>query len=366
MIVKTIALKITSVGKGIVNKGGQEEQFSRWDVKTEKKNNFNLAKTALYNKIDEDGTKRQVVKVKISSNCARNAMFQNEQPFQTSHLFANIESQIHLLLCSKSMLARGYLFAVKNGTIKRKSPVTVSDAVQINDSVLKLETCSTSGARTDTAYFLNDSVGEVVYENSVIIDLGELAFLSCDEVFGRPAFHPDDWGKMRPILEKNLGCDLPNELSYYTKKTSDLPLGEKGVLLPKAAVKSLVTYVLQRTLDLSITRASGFMQTTGYDVYLQDEKAIGLNFSKRPDNHFNIEAHTRDDIEDFVAGLDFIETYRLSTELEASDSRAYVEAIKVAKTEKEAKKSKKNAKGAASNTRKVAPKDSLAVSEASL
>ena len=64
-------------------------------------------------------------------------------------------------------------------------------------SLLKMEPCTTSGAKSDTSFFNEETLGETYFEFNFALDLKELAFWSCDPVFDRPAFNEDDWCEIK-------------------------------------------------------------------------------------------------------------------------------------------------------------------------
>jgi hypothetical protein len=140
-MLKSILFKGTIKGNGIVNYDGKGQKWMLIKHKSSeggselKFDNFKVAKHAFIKTGNDDNGKPQYdVRLKISSNCLRNAIFQEDQPFQNS-MILHSKKLLNMSIASVASLLRGYMFEQEGFTgLKRKSPVIITDAEQTGGS----------------------------------------------------------------------------------------------------------------------------------------------------------------------------------------------------------------------------------------
>jgi hypothetical protein len=242
--------------------------------------NVKLAKKAYVLKRDgdgnpvlKDGEKVYDYKVKISSECLRKAIFVNDAEYTNPMIkFSDIVSANYML--SPSALGRGYMFAnvpsAGGETLKRKSPLTVSDAIQSNDVLSSLEIGITSGDRNDTSFFYTESVGDIEYDFTAVIDMKTLVFVVADPLFDRMAIKADwiDTGLAEKMLEMHFpGISHPYK-GFFTAsaKTLTQEITEYGIVLNKEIAEYLVKYILKNILGISIKRNTAYANVTSISI----------------------------------------------------------------------------------------------------
>lgn len=269
---KAILFKGTLKGRGIVNYDGKDK---RWLLKMHKRNeggsaldfdNFKVGKHT-FREIgrDENNKPHYDVKLKISSDCLRNAIFSMDFPFQ-NNLIMHSKKLLNMSIASVAGLLRGYMFEAVGFTgLKRKSPVIIVDAEQTCNSLSTIDLHSTSGAKkknsnnddtAGTSLFYKETIGSVEYGFSGAINLTELQFISLSEVFDRMAVNPDEFEDLyRPHLEKSVEGKVTDP-GFYLMKYAVNPLPEEGVLLTQSQTIFLVKEFFKRLLSLNITRSA--------------------------------------------------------------------------------------------------------------
>ncbi|MEN6624247.1 MAG: hypothetical protein ABFD50_22210, partial [Smithella sp.] len=224
---------------------------------------------------DENNKPHYDVKLKISSDCLRNAIFSMDFPFQNNTIMHS-KRLLNRSIASVAGLLRGYMFEAVGFTgLKRKSPVIIVDAEQTCNSLSTIDLHSTSGAKkknynddtAGTSFFYKETIGSVEYGFYGAINLTELQFISLSEVFDRMAVNPDEFEDLyRPHLEKSIGEKVADP-GYYLMKNAVNPLPEEGVLLTQAQTIFLVKEFFKRLLSLNITRsASAYASLSGLQV----------------------------------------------------------------------------------------------------
>ncbi len=266
---KAILFKGTLKGRGIVNYDGKDK---RWLLKLHKRNeggsaldfdNFKAGKHT-FREIgrDENNKPHYDVKLKISSDCLRHAIFSMDFPFQNNTIMHS-KKLLNRSIASVAGLLRGYMFEAVGFTgLKRKSPVIIVDAEQTCNSLSTIDLHSTSGSKkkndnddtAGTSLFFKETIGSVEYGFSGVINLTELQFISLSEAFDRMAVNPDEFENLyRPHLEKSVGGKVADP-GFYIMKNAVNPLPEEGLLLTQPQTILLVKEFFKRLLSLNITR----------------------------------------------------------------------------------------------------------------
>jgi hypothetical protein len=236
------------------------------------------------------------------------------------------------------------MFATKTNTLKRKSPLTITSATQINNTESYMEFFSRSGMKKvgddsgtkDTTIFNKETIGDITYEAKGFINIQSLQFLSADPIFDRFSFNSDEFETLKTFLNGNLP-NFNSELGYYSLKTSAIDVAEFGIKFNQENIVFLIKETLKRILSLNILRSGSYAKTNGLSIELvydpidsSTNKTIVINSIDDIDN-LNFE------VEDF---------YVLTDESEAKKQRAIIEeALKLeAKQKQEAKKEGKKPK----------------------
>ena len=351
MKVKNILVEVELEGKGIVNyDSNDQKQLWNRESKRGNKNGFtgihdnvSYAKKNYYR--DEDGNLQY--KVKISGDAIRNAIFKNDI------VAANPSIQHHPALLNSFIgstvgLVRGYMFANKNSTVKRKSPLTISDAEQTNNAVSYIETFSRSGGKIsktdedaggDTSFFLAETIGDIKYKSQGNINLADMQFMSADPIFDRHSFNADNFDLFKMFMENTLP-KFDSELGYYTLNGSVVDMAEYGIKLNDENVIFLVKESLKRILSINILRNKGFAKATKLRIKLVSNPINDTITNK--DGW--VELSSVEDID--ALSFEVEDFYVLADESKVKEQREviegkYAELLEAKKAEKKAKKAKK-------------------------
>jgi hypothetical protein len=344
MKVKHVNFKIELEGNGIVNydSGDQKYLWNR-ESKEGNKNKFTsgdnnnmYAKKYYFRR--EDGVLGY--KIKISSDALRNAIFKGDA-IATNPSITHHKSLLNSFIGSTMGLVRGYMFAGKKETLKRKSPLTITSAIQTNNSESYMEFYSRSGGKkvgddsdkSDTTIFNKETIGDITYIAEGFINLQSLEFLSGDPIFDRYSFNSDDY----EILKTFLIHTLPNfdgELGYYTLKTSVIDVAEYGLKLTNEQIVFLIKETLKRMLQIRIDRATAYAKIKSLTV----ELVMDPLDSKK---NIWVDINSNEDIDNL--NFDVEESYVLADESNAKEQRAIIEKALKEETKKtaDAKKLKK-------------------------
>jgi len=343
--VKNILFKVELVGKGVVNYDSNDQK-RLWNANTEgtgqervNYDNVSFAKKRWYlNKVNNNYDHKLI----ISSNCLRHHIFIDDVCFQSPNVINN-EYLLLSMIASPASLLRGYLFAAnKEFPIKRSSSLNITDAEQITGSLSSIEIFNRSGEKTndpnksDTTLFKKETVGNISYEAVGNIDLMQMQFISCDQIFDRLAFNVDLFGNYLELLKKRLPS-FNSKLGYYQIKNSIIEIPEYGFILSNEDIVELTKELLKRIYKLSIKKANAYAEVSKvkikyvYDVF---------------DNKINDDNGWIDLDSDTITNLNFESEY-FYIEKEISEAKILrkkleEEAIERKKRNEEKKKNKKN------------------------
>jgi hypothetical protein len=293
MKTKNILFRFNLEGRGIVN--FDDAGVQKWLVNQGDKikgmlprngsgkytENITLGKKSFF--MDDEGNLGY--KLKISENSLRHAIFKDDVYLQSPSIMHN-QPLLYSYIASPMGLLRGYSFMTKHNsgeTLKKKSPVTITDAIQSNNAKSSVEVQVKSGEKTtqesaddakDTSLFYKETAGDMEYNAKGVIDLMELQFVSGDKIFDRYAFNPDYYEMYSKLLAASVpGFDA--KLGYYTISNSVQKLPEYGVLLSNENVVSLVREFFKRLLSTSIKRKGSFASVTNVQIKLVDNVING-------------------------------------------------------------------------------------------
>jgi hypothetical protein len=291
MSTKSIVFKGTINSNGIVNFDGKDAKWMLREAMTNFRSqlshgNVKIAKHA-YTCEGTDANGHPIYKavLKISKDCLRNGIFKNDQPFHNPGI-VHAPAVLIKLLASFAGLLRGYMFA--DDGIKRKSPVYISDAVQVSNNVSTIDIGTQSSPKETkvdgdaeaglTMHFKESIGGMVTYEFQGSIDISELQFISLSQMYDRLAIDPNYLPAYTVALEATLGSKVGAK-AFYTKTTATNGLPEEGILLTPEQVKVLIVAFFTRLLDLEILRgANGRAWLETLEIV---PKQGGLDFDKK-------------------------------------------------------------------------------------
>jgi hypothetical protein len=232
--------------------------------------NVSYAKKNFYR--DENG--KLNYKIKISSDCLRNNMFRNDLVAQTPSIQHN-DVLLYSYIATPLGMIRGYMFTSKE-VLKRKSPLTITDAEQTSNNKSYMEFKAKSGEKntekdkvdSDTTIFNKETVGEIFYEAEGNINLSDLQFVGCDSIFDRVSFNSDLYESLyKPYAEMN----IPNfqaQLGFFTLTSSVVDMSEYGLKLSNENVVFLTKETLKKLLGIAILRNNSFARTHSLKVKL--------------------------------------------------------------------------------------------------
>lgn len=274
--VKNILISMDIEGNGIVNFDSNDQKWSLHSSEKlkhlfRKEDNVSYAKKHFFK--DENG--EWDYKIKISSDAIKRGIFKDDF-IEMSPNVMHHDSILYNYIASPMALLRGYLFAKENETLKRKSPLTITDAVQTSNAVSSLETFSKGGNKIndykaddkkENNFFKQESIGDVEYQLKGFIDLMGLQFISCDQVFDRYSFNPDMFDFYSDLLSKRLP-NFKSDLTCQKQINSVVDIPEYGVLLNNDDVVYLVKELLTKLLVLKILRRKAYAKTKSLKIKL--------------------------------------------------------------------------------------------------
>ena len=240
-------------GQGIVNFDSTDQKWMLNEsagASIVTHDNTKIGKAAY--RVTEDGKIARTLKV--SSQCIRQAIYHmthNPNIMYSPALFNDYIS-------SNPAILMGYMYAnEKRGAAKRKSPLTVTDALEISGAIPTFNTHSNSGDRNDTSLYYVEEIGTTRFECSMFIDLSELKHIVLSDTFSRNSVFPDGEEAFKTALRAKQG-EIQD--GYYKMVGEDGTVPEYGVELSDDAVVKLVNDLLSHIKQLRIVRANGYLE----------------------------------------------------------------------------------------------------------
>jgi hypothetical protein len=269
--VKNILFRIKIKGNGIVNFDSSEQKWffngtNLGHMKTMHKNT-SYAKKKFYGEPND-----LKYKISISADCLRHEIFKEDVMFQSPNLI-NSPALLYSFIASPVGLLRGYMFAEKEETLKRKSAITLIDAQQTCDAVSYIETFSRSGMKNqdvdtvDNTFFKKEVIGDIQYATEGNIDLAQLQFVSASQLFDRYGFNPDFFDTYRQFLKSKLPS-FDSELGYFLMKDTSIELSEYGFKLSDEDIQELVKMFFKKVLLMNIRRKNSYARTESVEYKL--------------------------------------------------------------------------------------------------
>ena len=276
---KQILFKVVFNGNGVVNFDDSKSQkytLSKYKINTKLNNNTKLAKKIFFETKDENGNPIMDYKIKVSADCLRHGIFENEVDVVNPSIM-QMDNVFAQYLLSPVGLSRGYMFTYRDkSAVKRKSPLTITDAIQIDGSKSNIEVGSKcdvdydTGKRSDTSFFYTEKIGDTTYESKGVIDLKQLMFVSADAKFDRLAIKPDwvNTGLTHDVLKSYFGESAKEEYGWFTSmnKYFGPAMAENGILLNDEIVDALVKFILKGILGVNIRRNNAWFKTASLQI----------------------------------------------------------------------------------------------------
>lgn len=277
--IHSVDFKVIAKGNGCVNFNGSQTFWSSEaaqkvsNVKTPKLLNFS-AKVSPDEKdkiqkylSPEDVIADKQIKMYISTNCLRHALFKTEFPNHVSELKM---SNCFDLLKNPGGLIRGYA-VTDTIPLSRKSSILLEKAVDHKRNLVH-ETLTTTGVRDGTSLFAEINAGETEYVFYGSINIEEIQFISTDNVFGRASILASkeelvelarEITEMLEILSSQLELtSVPKvEYGFWVRKHRVIKEGEWGMLFNQDAIDVLVKWCLNKLENLVVKQAKGHMET---------------------------------------------------------------------------------------------------------
>jgi len=345
--VKNILFKMKIKGNGIVNYDSTDQKWvlNRTSLTHMRSmhNNTSYAKKRFYGTPEETN-----YKITISSDCIRHEIFSGDVLFHSPNVM-NQDTLLTAFIATPTSLLRGYLFAGKEVTYKRKSPFIITAAEQTNNAMSYIETFASSAPKNsdkdketaDNTYYKKEVIGDIEYQTMGMIDLMNLQFVSCDQVFDRYSFNPDLFNVYKQFMQSRMPS-FNSELGYYQINGSIVEIPEYGFKLSNDNVNELVRSLFEKIIKMSIKRKDAYAQTSElqyklvYDVIedtIDSEDGWVTIKSESDINSINI------DVADFYVPVDAEKAIQQRDALNAE----YERLKEKARDEKKEKKTKKSA-----------------------
>ncbi len=282
--IKSVDLKITAKGHGVVNWNGSTtlmnngikvdnhtmpklRGFSNLTGKVKAENGYQYKK-------DVSEISFEDTPLYISANCIRHHLFK-EQSYDFH--FANTRN-INEALVSLTGLVRGFMLATKS-PLKRTSALLVEDFVdQLGNG--NYEQFTRSGVRDSASIFSKTTFGDTEYLSYASINIEELQFICLDNKFDRQAIAVNS--KKRDELAQQIEAflnDIKSDAALtpvatfhenYVRKGAIFDEGEEGILLNNDAIKILVTATIEKVSELTIQQGKGYTTVTSVEVDYND------------------------------------------------------------------------------------------------
>jgi hypothetical protein len=277
---KSILFKLNLKGQGVVNFDDEKQRFLYYDTKLSHLyhpyNNIKYAKKVLYK--NENG-ELDNYKLIISSAALKKGLFNTDMVGQNTNFVLNEELSFSQLGSCYYQL-NGYVIPNKSGlSLKKKSPITLCDAIQTCNAMSTIQTCTRSGAKdttsdiSDTSLFNEEKVGDIKYTAKGNINLNELQFVSTDDYYDRFAFSSDKFD----IFKRYMKSELPlfdSKIKYYELNNKANSFPELGFKFSDNDITSLVKFYFKRLLSFRIERNNSYAAIESLEVKIVNDAII--------------------------------------------------------------------------------------------
>lgn len=282
---KSIIVKLTLEGQGVVNYGGASERQTLKNLKFKDAHidydveNHNACKFDVVSSTSIDNEGNEVVSYtripKISSDCLKNAMYRDLHNVNNFNRHYASQKSNALYLSSAEYICRGDMFP---GMFGRKSAFVVLDAQLTNNAVVKIDTFSSStpndennkDAGLSNGFFTKDTLGKTKWEAEIHINLEQLKAMQIDAFDGNPSLPYDivESGLFDKAFVKNHkkynGENLPYKRKLITKKNAQYQAvtALDKLVFDDEFVVDMVKDIIRRAMSISIERRDAIAYTT--------------------------------------------------------------------------------------------------------
>lgn len=352
--VKSFLFKVKMDGTGAVNFDSSDARFNALkygnvaDKSPYLNDNIKIAKST-YTQVGIDENDRPIFRrnLKISADCLRHAIFEKDYDVTNGRIMRN-DAILASFVSSTAALLRGYMFATDEETIKAKSPITITPAIEDSGAVITAEVGSVSGDKTETSLYYTETTGKTNYTAKGSVSLKQLEFLSCDDFFERRAIK-SSWIEGEPsvlatVFNQKYGR-VPYKTGIYTSagETFTKHIGEYGLHFDEEFEKYLVAEFFKRLMGVNITRSGSYAKVT--EILVKPVFNGLTNTFESTDGWVNIK--TEEDINDMLSNIEF------HTFFEEADNNASSTMDELYATEAKKKEERKAKKEAKKNNKKT-------------
>lgn len=331
-------------GKGIVNDDSTDQKRYHFMYDTglpaDGNDNVNYAKKNFYGTGIKGnfGKERVNYRIKISSDCLKTGIF-GEDIISTSPNIMHHPQILYNYIASPVAILRGWMFAMENNTIKKKSSLTLLDVEQCCNSKSFIETFAKSeykgavipGEKSANNFFKAETIGDIEYSNGNnynTIDLSSLQIISLDTILDRYSFNPDYFNVFKDFFQDHFG-NSNITLGYHKLKTSVVDLNEHSILLGDENVKIILKQLFNKILKLNITRRDAYASIESLEVRLVEDPLVQT--VSNPDGWLKIESES--DVDSLLGTFNIHQFYEPVDENIEKVKRAETDAkVKAAKT----------------------------------
>lgn len=316
--IKSIGFKVVLKGKGVVNfDGSNQKNFlkknykDKYDFDSLKNDNAKFAKKNFYKGKDKDGNEKDYFKLKISSDCVKRAIFSEDIDGVNSAIMHSPMLLNNFIATSHGIL-RGYMFASKSDTLKRKSVVTLTDAEECdNKTIPYLEFFSKGDENkklSQTSLYVSETCGEIKYETNGFFSIKRLQFISSSPFFDRKGVKDDELnenGLYWLALKRNFGDIVDGSKHGYFSVNKNIfteQVAETGLMLSQSLQKELFKDFFTRFLNMRIERKNAYCEVENIKLKLMFEPL-------EDDGYEEIEIKNIKDLDEIINKYDFKQYY---------------------------------------------------------
>lgn len=366
--IRSITGMVTFNGQGSINNDSNDQKHILRDLELLKGKNTVYENSTFHKKEFYNNGDGYSFRYKVSHDCIRHAMFIEEMPYYNAGIML-LPQVLYNSIATPEMIARGYMYANKEKTIKKTSVFTITDALSTDElKSVSMEVCSRSGDRgektqtttTDdegnsvtekngaTSFFYRENVGKHTYVANFGINVDELQFISIDDLYGRcgaDMSKSENRAIYLSALKRNFGISDDIEIKPYYLKTSIMgeECAEEGILLTPEMVNKVIHTILEKIIKVKVSRPSlgglfvfnGMEITINYDDGSSDTIEV-KSISDIEDLFFSYEQVYFEADEDMIAKRDAqIEKIKKESDEKAAAEKAAKKANKKAKKDNE-------------------------------
>ena len=273
---KSIEFSVEISGNGLVNfNGGKNSSLGH----STGYDNAKYAKEHVYNINGELEAKKI-----ISSNLLRKEILGSDT-LVSAQLVLDNKSLRSKVISDRKMLLRGWLFAGDKLTVRRKSPISIIAAEQIDNNKTTMEFCTSRDMTTDTStgetkksstsIYTKETIGDIKYRTTINVNMTGLQLMSFDDRFDRMACKEDELlDFMKNLNSKGYTCEKGN---YFTN-SNDMSISEQCIKFDGKFIKDSLIELVRNTINLNIVRSDAFAKTSNVGVkFLFENDDVILN-----------------------------------------------------------------------------------------